>query len=357
LLPFAEFSINNSIHSSTQFSPFFANYRFHPRADLLSSIGEENDIKATTLLNYSVLLPELKENLDHAKDTYKRYADKNRLDLIMQPGELVLLSTKNIKTDRPSKKLDYKYIGPFRIIQQIGKTAYKLALPASYKIHNVFHVSLLTPYKGLSDVRTNPTPVTPVVIDGFEEYVVESILDYKLIRRKPHYLVKWEGFPLSDATWEPVGNLRSCPAKLQAFREAQTQRMKPHQTTIQMGSAETSFEPLAINLTETTPAKQTKGFPTPLPQASNTVVNQEQLPSILVTKGTTLPDSNDSTVQHLKSKLILCRGLVPQDLLMNPPVLPTTELPTLLLNSEAGEVETVEDSSATTTSSVTNSNA
>ena len=49
----------------------------------------------------------------------------------------------NIKTIRPSKRLDYKKIGPFKVLAKVGTSAYKLALPPSMAIHNTFHSSLL----------------------------------------------------------------------------------------------------------------------------------------------------------------------------------------------------------------------
>ena len=53
----------------------------------------------------------------------------------------------NVKTTRPSKKLDYKKMGPFKIIKKVGTSSYKLDLPASMAIHNTFHISLLEPYE------------------------------------------------------------------------------------------------------------------------------------------------------------------------------------------------------------------
>jgi len=65
-----------------------------------------------------------------------------------QPEDLVILSSRNITTKRPSKKLDTKFLGPFKIVEMKGKQAYKLNLPQIYsRIYNVFHVSLLEPYK------------------------------------------------------------------------------------------------------------------------------------------------------------------------------------------------------------------
>ena len=55
----------------------------------------------------------------------------------------MLLSTRNLKLKVPKKKIAAKFIGPFRVLDAIGKQAYRLALPTSYQIHNVFYVSLL----------------------------------------------------------------------------------------------------------------------------------------------------------------------------------------------------------------------
>jgi hypothetical protein len=43
-------------------------------------------------------------------------------------------------------KLEARYCGPFEILEKIGLVAYMLAFPASMRVHNVFHVSLLNKY-------------------------------------------------------------------------------------------------------------------------------------------------------------------------------------------------------------------
>ena len=91
-------------------------------------------------------------------------------------GDKVWLSTKNISTDRPSKKLDHKMIGPFDVI---GKKSIllKLQLSQAMKIHNVFHLNLLqkASIDPLIDQVNKPAP--PVIIDNKEEWEVEDILD------------------------------------------------------------------------------------------------------------------------------------------------------------------------------------
>jgi len=78
-----------------------------------------------------------------------------------QPGDLIILLSRNITTKRPSKKLDIKFLGLFKIIETKGKQAYKLDLPQIYsRIHNIFHVSLLEPYKQRPDnILPKPTPI------------------------------------------------------------------------------------------------------------------------------------------------------------------------------------------------------
>ena len=80
----------------------------------------------------------------------------------------------NIRTDRPSKKLDYKH-AKFTILEKIGTHAYRLDVPGN--IHNVFHTALLRP------ASENPFPSQEVsdyqppgqLIDRELEYVVERI--------------------------------------------------------------------------------------------------------------------------------------------------------------------------------------
>src|SRR5271170_2452300 len=107
---------------------------------------------------------------------------------------------KNIRTQRPSKKLDNKQNGPFPILEKIGPTSYKLQLPANMKIHPVCHSSLLRldpddPVPG----QVTPTP-PPVVIDGEDHWNVEEILDSRWNYRKLQYRVAWEGYP-PDPEW------------------------------------------------------------------------------------------------------------------------------------------------------------
>jgi hypothetical protein len=59
----------------------------------------------------------------------------------------VLLSSRYIRTRRVYKKLNDRFLGPFRIVEVISKNAYKLDLPKQYeRIHRIFSIALLEPY-------------------------------------------------------------------------------------------------------------------------------------------------------------------------------------------------------------------
>ena len=105
----------------------------------------------------------------------------------------MLLHTKNIRiktgTGEGHKKLLPKWLGPFRILAKVGKVAYRLQMPKGMKIHPVFHVSLLKPYK--SSGRVQP-PMPEYEADDESIYEVESILDHRITSRgKKEYKVKW----------------------------------------------------------------------------------------------------------------------------------------------------------------------
>jgi hypothetical protein len=73
-------------------------------------------------------------------------------------------------------KLAPKQYGPFKVAAQISKVAYKLRLPPSWKIHDVFHASLLTPYKETSQHGPNFLEPPSDIIEGEPEWEVKKII-------------------------------------------------------------------------------------------------------------------------------------------------------------------------------------
>ncbi|CEP16048.1 hypothetical protein [Parasitella parasitica] len=99
-------------------------------------------------------------------------------------GDKVWLFSKNIKTQRPTAKLDYRRLGPYTIQEKIGSRSYRLELPHTMKIHPVFHMNLLKPFVKDTIPGRTPKELPPVIIDDHEEYEVDYIVDSRIHRQK-----------------------------------------------------------------------------------------------------------------------------------------------------------------------------
>ena len=181
LLPLAEFQYNNDVHSATQQTPFMLDSRRHPQMGFephqaeswLETVNEFQDRMDSTLM-------EAKSALAKAKDDMAWYY--NRLRILApeyQVGDKVYLDVSDICTTRPSQKLTHRYLGPFVLMQKVGRNAYRLQLLAPMsRLHPVFNVVKLlpTPDDPIPGRRAHPPP-PPEIVDGEEHYVVERILD------------------------------------------------------------------------------------------------------------------------------------------------------------------------------------
>ncbi|MBW0483033.1 hypothetical protein O181_022748 [Austropuccinia psidii MF-1] len=139
---------------------------------------------------------DLKRELVFSINRLKRYADKSRESpCVFNHGDMVWLSSKTIKSPRPTKKLCERWLGPFPILQKVSTHAYHLRLPPPWQpIHSVFHISLLKPVRTSTIPNRHQEPPPPIIIKEEEEWEVSQILDSNLKRRKLWYLVEWKGF-------------------------------------------------------------------------------------------------------------------------------------------------------------------
>jgi hypothetical protein len=94
-----------------------------------------------------------------------------------EEGDQVWLEGTNLKLTHPKAKLDTKRYGPFTITKKVSPIVFKLGLPQHWRIHDVFHASLLTPYKETEEHGHNFTQPAPELIEGEEEYEVEQVLN------------------------------------------------------------------------------------------------------------------------------------------------------------------------------------
>lgn len=215
-----EIAHNNTVHTTTKFSPFFLNYGYQPSFPLalINSIKSCNNAAAQGVLStMDSTMKEAVKNIEAAQQRQQLYADKSRREVEFNVGDQVLLSTKNLKKLLPDQahKLNKQFIGPFNIIKVVSPVAYQLKLPLNIKVHDVFHVSLLKPFiiNEKFGERVEPKPdAIEYTEDDVPVYEVERILDKRTRRlknkTKVQYLVKWKGWPDYESTWEPYENLQ-----------------------------------------------------------------------------------------------------------------------------------------------------
>ena len=157
-------------------------------------------------------LEEAKAALAKSKDDMTLYYNwKHTPAPEFKAGNMVFLDASNIQTTQPSRKLSHQRLGPFPIHSQVGNSAYRLHLPPSMsRLHPVFNVVKLSlaPPDPIPGQQTTPPPF-PEIVDGKEKWVVEEILDSRMVNRKLRYLVKWEGFGVEHNSWESWDNVHA----------------------------------------------------------------------------------------------------------------------------------------------------
>lgn len=228
-LGMAEFAANNHISDTTGASPFLVNHGPHPRMNDATAVPPSagapeplNDFVATMTKAHDHLRAEML----FAQDKHEQHANATRASAPrLALRSRVWLSTKNIKTFRPYKKLYHKRLGPFTIDQVVSSHAYRLVFPASMKSHPGFHVSLLEPASEEPVEGQVMPPPPPMEIEGHEECEVEAVLDSRLRYRRPQYLVKWLGY--DAATWQPAHDLLNAPADVERFHRLHPARPWP----------------------------------------------------------------------------------------------------------------------------------
>ncbi|KAK8619690.1 hypothetical protein V6N13_135972 [Hibiscus sabdariffa] len=207
---------------------------FHPQTDgqserviqILEDMLRGCVIDFRELYDRKILGPELiqetentvrliRDRLKQAFDRQKSYADRRRKDLEFAVGDQVFLKVspwKKVLRFGRKGKLSPRFIGPYRILERVGKVAYRLELPPQLsRIHNVFHVSMLRQYRPdpshiiqVQEVELRPDlsyDEEPVQILDQDERILRN-------RRIPMVKVQWSNRSPSEATWETEESMR-----------------------------------------------------------------------------------------------------------------------------------------------------
>src|SRR5258708_39815082 len=153
-------------------------------------------------------------------------------------NQLVWLEGTNIKTTHPKVKLATKHHSPFKILSTTPTNSC-LQLPPSWKVHPVFHNSLLTPYKETIEHGTNFARPPPEIVNQEDQhYEVKNVVDSKPSRNRKGilYLIKWKGYPLSKNSWEPTSGMRHVQKAVQHFHCTYPYKHRPTNHSTDAGS-------------------------------------------------------------------------------------------------------------------------
>ena len=229
-LPVAQWAYNNSTIEGTSTSPFYNNYGYNPT--LHEGIDKPGPVQAAkTASKLRELHEELRKELIFLNERMAHYANKKRLKgPTLQEGDKVYLLRRNITTKRPSDKLDWKKLGPFKIETKLSDNSFKLQLPAKMQIHPIFHVSLLEPAPKEAKLATD------VEVEPSQQYEVEDILGHKEEDGANFYLIKWKGYDESENSWEPETHLQGAQRKLREFQaRVAPKSLSSRETTARQG--------------------------------------------------------------------------------------------------------------------------
>lgn len=163
-LSLAQWWYNTSYHTSLKMSLFQALYGYPPPM-VVEDIGPDVPELSVQeqMHNRQLAAQVIKDNFTKAQARIKTQADKHRLDMEFSVGNMVYLKLQpyrhtSLSTHR-CLKLHSKYYGPFRVLERIGKAAYKRLLPEDCHLHNVFHVSELKQHLGPQAVPSKELPL------------------------------------------------------------------------------------------------------------------------------------------------------------------------------------------------------
>jgi hypothetical protein len=195
-LPLAQYTRNSWPSSTTKQSPYDLILGYTPTA--------HQPIRKPSLPSITERIQSITELRSAAQEAMRKEQDRVTKERHHKPYKVddqVWLEGTNLKMPYETAKLSPKRYGPFRVAAQISGTSYRLDLPPNWKIHPVFHASLLTPYNETETHGPNFLEPPPDIIDGEPEWEVEKILSERQYRNKRQYLVRWKDYSPAHDSW------------------------------------------------------------------------------------------------------------------------------------------------------------
>ena len=209
-LPWAEFCYNSSYQASLKTSPFRVVYGRDPPILRAYEQGEARlPAVEQQLLERDEFLAEVRDRLEQAQQYSKVQYDRKHRELSFGVGQWVWLRLLH----RPVAslgvqgrgKLGPRYFGPYKVLERIGDVAYRLDLPRGARLHDVFHVGLLKPFRG---TPPDAPPPLPPIQNGRACPSPAKVLRGRLARGRYEMLVQWQKQDAASASWVALEDFR-----------------------------------------------------------------------------------------------------------------------------------------------------
>ncbi|KAE8179221.1 hypothetical protein CF336_g9708 [Tilletia laevis] len=244
-LPIVSMAYNNRRHSSTSFSPYKLVFGQQPRLFGLqedTTASTETPVHSAWVDNLRAARTEAGVAIEMSSARQKVWFDAHRDELVLKEGDYVWVDLRNYYAPLDSeavarRKLSAKYAGPFRVVEVVGKRAYRLHLPGWFRAHDVFPVDALVRFQGEAS-KVRPRPVH--ALDSAEGEDEQHVFGY--LGRRPtlfddgkafDYLVEWSNEP---PTWQQDSRLLHLAWAKRDFEKAARQHLcvtrLPRATTI-----------------------------------------------------------------------------------------------------------------------------
>jgi hypothetical protein len=216
-LPMAEFAHNSRVHDSIKQTPFNVILGSDPIGiptviPRFSAPAAEEKTKELIRIRQEALAA---HELARQVMAQRRTKELKKLG----SGELVWLEMRNIKGPYETKKLAPKREGPFEVSEVLGKYTYRLQLPKTWRIHNVFDRSLLTPYVQTQEHGENFLRPPPDIIEGEEQYEIQNILRHRCKGRGYEYYVRWKGYSATEDEWVSGKDMENAEEILEEYKK------------------------------------------------------------------------------------------------------------------------------------------